>query len=223
MTFPTVAATNTGAGDSNRTTSHTVNLPTSISSGDLLLIFISSTDTSPTYSASGWTFLSSDTNSTSILVALGYKSASGSEGSTLTLTSSASAKCCFTAYRITGWSGTPEKGTAATGTSASGDPPNLSPSWGADDTLWIAAIACASATAVSAAPTNYSNLKTNAGSGGTPPGIGTAERQLNASSENPGTFTNPNVAWVAQTFSIRPVAAGGGAAVPMRTLMGVGT
>src|SRR5215472_3753213 len=58
MAFPVVAATNTSAVSSNAT-SHTVNLPSGITSGDLLLIFFgdSLNGGASTTTITGWTGL----------------------------------------------------------------------------------------------------------------------------------------------------------------------
>lgn len=71
---------------------------------------------------------------------------------------------------------------------AGADPPSLTPAGGAKDFLWMPIVAANPATATTGAPTNYSQLisSANAGAGWV---LSTAQRALNASSENPGTFT----------------------------------
>src|SRR5262245_10895511 len=134
MSFPTVAGTNTSA-NSSASTSHTVNLPASIASGDLLIIFIADSigTANSGFSASGWTALAKCDNGTNHGFQCLYKIASGSEGGSVVVTSAASGKTAHNSYRITGWHGTspPEQGTPVTGGGgANPDPPSLSPSWG---------------------------------------------------------------------------------------------
>jgi hypothetical protein len=104
------------------------------------------------------------------------------------------------------------------GDATAADPPSLTPSWGADNTLWsaVAGHAAASAAAFTAAPANYTGfLNSGASSGGSAVSVATATRQLNATSENPGAFTagGSNRFWAAATIAVRPVAAGGGTTV----------
>jgi len=64
--------------------------------------------------------------------------------------------------------------------------------------------------AVTGYPVNYTDgFQTNFGD--FHPSVGSARRELTASSEDPGTFTlSANRGWVAATVAIRPAAAGGG-------------
>jgi hypothetical protein len=119
--------------------------------------------------------------------------------------------------------------TSTSGDASAANPPSLTPSWGADDTLWIvvAGHAAGSSTAFTAAPTNYTGFQNNgASSGGAAVSIASATRQLNASSEDPGAFTvSNNRFWAAATIGVRPSGAtppATTATIPLRTLMGVG-
>lgn len=202
MTFPVVAGTNTSTQTS--ATSHTVNLPASIAAGDLLIVLFGWPATADDVSTpSGWTQFMNVLNNTRLYGF--YRVADGGEGSTLTVTSSSSAASRHNSYRITGYQGTLEVATA-TGSSTTPNPPNLAPSWGAEDTLWIAAAHNSNTTADIAAPTNYGNLLEAFLS---PFEMNSARRELNASSEDPGTFANAsNAQWQAATIAIRPAAAG---------------
>src|ERR1035437_2232269 len=147
MAFPSVSATATTVITGG--TSEAVNLPASIASGDLLLIICdwsSSTFGSLTMTApSGWSTLlyehpmPGQSNSS---WAVYYKTASGSEGSTATVTiGSTASDFAAIAYRIAAgtWSGTPVIGTTATGASGTlNNPPSLTSGFGAVDPLWIA-------------------------------------------------------------------------------------
>jgi hypothetical protein len=206
--FPVVQATNSsGTTNFGSETTHAAALPASISSGDLLLLFVSiSTAANTLTTPSGWTSLFNTTNT--IRFACYYKVASGSEGASVNVTASTAEKWACNSYRVTGYQGTPEAGTSATGSSANPNPPSVSPSWGSAKTLWIAASADnALSTTTPTAPTDYGNLVNHSH---TVIGINqlrtaSVRRELEASSEDPGTFTlGGSGAWVAQTVAVRP-------------------
>lgn len=213
MTFPTVAATNQG-NDTVNGTSHTINLPASISSGDLLIVAVSMDgNTSLTWPA-GWTALSGPTNSGGDgTLEARYRIADGSEGATITITTAASEAQSHISWRITGWHGTtpPEAGTPATANNSSPDPPSVAPSWGSEDNLYIAVMGWGVSTSnISAYPTNYSiSQMTDAASNVGIAAIAIAGRELAASSDNPGTATiGSNSTWAANTLVVRPAAGG---------------
>ena len=207
MTFPVVAATNTSTQASS--TSHTVNLPASIAAGDLLLIFFGYNNSADdVVTPSGWTQFINVSNGGRFYGY--YKVADGGEGGSVSITSGSAGNSQHNSYRITGYQGTPEVATA-TGSSATPDPPNLAPSWGAADTLWVAAAHPVNGAADLTAPTNYGGLIQTAPSTFH---VGSATRQLNAASENPGTFGGANNSvWETATVAVRP--AGAGAAAKM--------
>ncbi|MCI0553514.1 MAG: BNR repeat-containing protein, partial [Anaerolineae bacterium] len=103
--------------------------------------------------------------------------------------------------------------TAATGTSTTPNPPNLDPSaWGTEDTLWLAIVGWDDGTTgMDSIPTAYATpngqTRVNFASDGC--GVSMGTRELNATSEDPGTFLLDVVseAWIAQTVAIRPAAA----------------
>lgn len=206
MVAPTVVNNNT-TGDSAAGTSHTINLPGSLVSGNLGVLIIGSGANPGTVTATGWTFLAADSGGTSQYLSFGYRTLNGTEGATVTVSTSNSTKCACIAYQISGWSGTPEKATVANGTSTTPDPPAITPSWGTADILVLAAIAVANnASITTAAPTNYTNLQTIGTSGGsTAISAASAERGLTSvSTEDPGTFTlSVSKGWNAQTYAIR--------------------
>lgn len=198
MTFPTVQATNTGVGTASTNTAHVANMPAGIAAGDLLIMVIGSPVAPGTISCPGWTFFSTESDGANANMAFAYKTATGSEGATQAITTVNSVRLAFITYRISGWSGTPERGTAAPGAGTSANPPSLSPSWGSADTLWIAA--CDATCDITSAPANYTNLLKNI----TTAYVGAAQRQLTASSDDPGTFTLTYGGSVAQTYAIKP-------------------
>lgn len=217
--------------DGSSVTSHPVDYPTSIASGDLLL-FVLAADESRTWTdfPSGFNTITNTANGTAVKLMVLYKIADGTESGTFNITSNANERGFFYIARITGWHGTtaPETGTAATGNNTTPDPPSCTPSWGAEDTLWVACYAADAASTLQIAtdgPTNYQLNEFFDGaevSGAAT--IGVAYRELNGTTDDPGIFTCAGTGdqWVAQTVAIRPAAAGGGATLHTLSLLGVG-
>lgn len=211
--FPTVAAVGSSTTDT-AATSHTVALGATPNTGDLLMCIFSTRISGTTTWPASWTQLTLDANGTAQWVEVRYKTASG-EGSTISLTTSVgmrSAHMCLI-FTTGTWSGTPEKGVAATGSSANPNPPSLTASWGADDNLWIAYYGAPTNGDTTAYPTTYPDNRTNiraAGNGGTGVVSGMATLSSNTATSNPGTFTNGNsAAWVANTIVVQPAGGGG--------------
>jgi hypothetical protein len=206
MASPTVQARNTGS-NSTASTTQTINLPASISAGDLLFVVLAfravpGTITPP----SGWAYVEDDTGANGALVAA-YKTADGSEGATVNFTTANSVRSAHVSYRITGWSGTPERGTAVVATTASPNPPSLSPAGGSADYLFIAAMMENGPITVTGYPTNYSNGQSVSSGGASVCVVGTAERQVTGSSEDPSNFTTNSAGpTIAQTYAISPIA-----------------
>lgn len=179
MTFPTVNGTNTGA-DNSFPDTWACPLPSGITAGELLIVIACHADGFGFSGApSGWTALINTVPNGSLYVI--YKTASGSEGSSVTISFNGGGPVGITgnSYRISGFSGSPEAA------SSTGDPPNLAPSWGADDNLWLAASYGLLSGGSMTAPSNYSSVINSISTNYT---LGSAQRALNASSENPGTF-----------------------------------
>jgi len=119
------------------------------------------------------------------------------------------AKTAYTVYRITNRSGNPEAGTVTTGQTNTPDPPSLAPTWGAKDTLWFALGIYPSMDA-SSYPTNYGDEREDYLVDDVEPDlryfrVASARRELNAESENPGTFRISGFGrWIANTIAIEP-------------------
>lgn len=219
MTFPVVATTNTSVTATENNT-HTVNLPASIASGDLLLMFFHANqgNDADITSITGWTEIADVLGTTATRFFAFRKTATGSEGATVSVTTTADAVAAHQTYRITGWTGTPEV-TTAEGTSTTPDPPNLTPSWGAKDTLWLA-VAGAAATSITSTPTNYTNaVDSSTGTGGLSALTRSSRRELNATSDNPSAYgtTGSVTDWVTFTIAIEPLVSG---AADQRTFEG---
>lgn len=202
MAFPVVQSRATGRTTTTNTTSHPITLPAGITNGDLLLV-IFSVDQIPDITPVGtkWVFYGFDNDATSAVTSVVFwKIADGSD--TLTITTSTAEQSSHISLRISGASGL--VGNDVTGSSTNSNPPNLAMPYGAQDYLWIAARSGDSTVTATAAPASYSTLTTIAAAGTGGASTNTAERSLNASSEDPGTFTSTTEQWVAWTIGIVP-------------------
>jgi len=139
-----------------------------------------------------------------------YKVATGSEGASVTVTTSVASTGTYGYYRITAgtYSTYITSGTAATGNSVNPNPPSCTSTYVNANCLYIAVSASTyngvTTHSVLSYPTNYTIGQITgqvAGSGA----IGIASYYLNTSSADPGTFalsgSNP---WIAQTICIYP-------------------
>lgn len=224
-TFPqTAAPTETQAATFLET--NVVNMPATVNSGDLLLVFMTrAKDTGVTGFAegtadAGWVNKAGNTGTADpgMRVDCWAKLADGSEaGGTASFTTeiSGDAGTCMTAhcYRVTVWFGDlagVEGANVAAAIATTADPPSLTPSWGSAKTLWFAVAGGGDDDAtVSIYPTNYTNGVDTVSGGGTNAGceIGTARRELEATSDDPGTFTfSQSEQVVALTVAVRPAA-----------------
>lgn len=199
-------------------TSMPVNMPATVNAGDLLIALVEVRNAGTWTKPTGWSDIStlSQGGGGSVGKLNGfYKIADGTEDSTTpTWTASVSTTGAWVTIRVSSWHGTtPPEATTASGDATNANPPSLTPSWGAEDTLWLA-IAANSATGdttgFTAAPTNYSNLHSNGTStGGSTCNVASSTRGLNATSDDPGTFTpSSNRFWASATIGIRPAPSG---------------
>lgn len=217
MAFPTVQSRTTGASSAAATT-HTVTLPATINSGDFLFVaFTCGNASAPTVTwddttAGTWTSIVTAVQGVgNVRGSLYSKVADGTEGSAaLSIGLSASAQASWTIWRITGCQGAVETISAA-GTSATVTFSALAPTWGAEDTLWMAIAHIANTPTVTTYSTGYTNATRAAG---TETGRNTTESVellLNASSETPSAWTlsGPQI-HVQFTVAIRPAAGASG-------------
>jgi len=215
MAFPQVAGT-AKSSDGSSVTDSVISMPASVASGDLLLAFIatdSAAGANTWDTAGGWVVLV-DEAGTGFQFSVAYKIAAG--GETSTTVTHAAERGCYLSARITGWHGTtpPEIATAATGDSTTPDPPDFNPAgWGTEDTLWFALFGADQSTdplPVTTWPTNYGSNQTENHDVTTSAAVlAFATRELNAASENPGTFTMTlQETWNAYTLAVRPAAGG---------------
>ena len=211
MSFPTISGAVSSNSTSARISSLAVTLPSSIVAGNLLFIFFACSTTAGTSTMTvpaGWTALYNQAGGGNLRVCAGiYKVASGSEGSSVTVTWSRAVTIAAVAFQVTGYTGTPVDGTLATGSSTAPNPPSLTSGFGAVDTLWLGTCHVSGGSVPSAVPANYSSVGTSTGNGPNPRSfLGVASRNLNASSEDPGAFTITSGQWGANTIAIQGIA-----------------
>ena len=179
-----------------------VDLPTneSIESGDMLLVMLALDGTS----ISNWDITKDFTeilalDNSQLNLAIAYRIADGTEGSSVTFDHPGSSDKAHIAYHIKGNSSSAPQITNDNRDGTDPNPPNLTPSWGSKSTLWIAGTANEQV-ATTGDPTNYIN-----GLGGSLTRfIRCAERLLVATSENPGVFTATIDDHIAFTIAIEP-------------------
>lgn len=195
MAFPAVQSRTTGASSAVATT-HTVTLPATINAGDFLLVaFTCGNASAPTVTwdnttAGTWTSIGTAVQGAGNVRGSYYsKVADGTEGSAaLSIGLSASAQASWIIWRITGCEGTVEIASAG-GTTATVTFPALAPTWGAEDTLWLAVAHMANSPTVSTYSTSYTDPTRSAGSGASRNTTESCERLLNTSSETPSAWT----------------------------------
>lgn len=203
---PVVEATNTGVQNPNAT-SHSVNLPSGIVAGELLLV-VFSTDGNPTItintgvSGNNWVKLG-QTNQADVVGSIFWKIAEGSD--VLTLTTSASETSSHISYRISGGASFSVYSASDVGTTAANtsNPPSLTADPGNAPYLWIATASKDGDNQIATgAPTDFTNLLTQASVGGG--STSTAIRSFTATNQDPSNFTGfpATDQWVSYTLAV---------------------
>lgn len=210
MTFPTVSAKGTMY-TVNPATSHALLLPAR-AAGDLLIALFSCDGSgAPRHTwDSDWIKLAEVDSASSHGFSYGYRIATNDAIDNLTITTPNEA-ATGRVWCVTGWHGTtpPEHGNTI-GNSQTPDPPSVTPSWGAADTLVIVfAGANGGPAPASVWPYTMNQEEQNTGGGGAS-GHCACNGEVNASPIDPGTFTIAASAfWEAATILVRPAAGGG--------------
>lgn len=202
-------------------TSHTVTMPASLVSGNMLLAFLIMNDNSLTVSgwtAAGWTEHSTYTDGGgggSNVNKIYAKISNGAEGSVSTSVSGSGASVAAVVFQIEGnrnGVSTSELASAQTddGASSAPNPPSLTPTWGSAENLWFAMCFtnAGSNTSVTTWPTNYSTnkLEITEGTDNNGGGIRVGWRLATGTSEDPSAFSNAggNTQCVSHTVAVRP-------------------
>jgi hypothetical protein len=196
------------------------------SAGDLLIAIIVAYQGATTANATfgtwtaGWTEFMDSSTSATMAIGGAYKWATGSEANVqCTQAATVTGEAVLFVMSIPGAHPTtpPEFGGRSSTTSTVPDPTTMTPSWGADDTLWIGVggsgetATTGSWTGITGGPANYSTLE---GPAPTTDVLGSVDayvcfRQLNAASEDVGTWTTDtsNARAAALTVAVRPAPA----------------
>ena len=217
MTFPTVVArTDTSGSAASATPVVGIGSP---SNGHLVIVkFRTAIGTAGVGWPGGWTeIIESAADASDDAAAIAYRLCDGTEGATITLATT-NAKFAGRALGITGAQDpaiqAPQVSTVATGTSTTPDPTSLTPAGGAKDYLWIWAGGWEGeqTTPPAGNPTNYDNPGgAGSGTGGaiaTNCRVATAERLLNAASEDAGSWTiSVSDDWMAWLIAVHPAPA----------------
>lgn len=230
MTFPTIPTVAAGRVLSVLATSpsgtHTSPNLSSLTknAGDLLIAIViiydgNSTNAEFSSWGGGFTEFKDQAGTATMGIGCAYKWSTGSETGTFTVTSADTSTndSAFFLLSIAGAHSVtpPEAGDMVTGTSAAADPAAFDPAgWGAEDTLWIAVggsgetATTGSYTGIASAPTNYSDYVDSGISADVVGGVEGAVsfRQLNAASENVGTYSvdTSNARNAALVIAVRP-------------------
>jgi len=226
MAFPSVVGT-LGGGDAANGTTRNFTWPTvsgGILSTDVGLI-VASCDATPTVTwpdASYVVLQDAAAASTTAKLVVVYRRMAGGESGTFAVGTGASEAMAWRLRIIRGVHATsaPEISVGATFTSIQApDPDALTPSWGAEDTLWVAVEAHDGSVTTTGWPTNYTGDQTSdTGSvtAASRSGTGSAIRNLNATSDDPGVFaTSAGEESRAATLAIRPAAGAAPAELPI--------
>lgn len=179
--------------------------------GDLLVAIVSS-DGNPTLIAqlppvgTAWSKLGQASNGSIVTGAVYWKVAEsvtwGSAADRLIVSSSASEQFSSILLRIAGATLAIE-GTSANGSSTNSNPSAVTLAGAvARDVLWIATRSGDSTVVATTAPAGYANLQSRASGGTAGASTNTAERLLNAASEDPAAFTSASEQWVSWTLAI---------------------
>lgn len=205
--FPDVLGTVATTETTSSGGTFTINMPSGIQAGELLVAILNRTPSGQTYTwPAGWSELVSG-NVGNRRLAVAVATASGSEGGTLSVTSSDTGSRVRGAlvFRVGPWTDR-NISSVATGTSTTPNPPSHTSGWGVVKTLWIAICGLDGngSNAISGYPSGFGIAQTtNTGSGTFVP-VGVACQQDEVASKDPGTFSyGASRAWAAYTMAVR--------------------
>lgn len=203
MTFPIVVA-RTSSEQASDANSFTVSLG-GPSAGELLVAVIAvdgndqwTIDEST--SGKNWYVAAHVTSTNSVVGIVAIKVADGSDALRL-ISQSGTQQASSIVFRISGH-GSYAAVASTTGSGTNGDPPNGAITGAGQDCLFLTGLCTDAQVVASSAPASYGNLTTKVATTSGGASVSVADRNLNASSDNPGTFTNASEQWVAFTIAI---------------------
>jgi hypothetical protein len=225
MAFPVIQGTPVVSNTLTTGTSHTVNLPTGITSGERLYYVFAVEGTTAAPTITGWTVTQVDLGASGGKLYHAYKQATGSEGSTATMTTDASTEMSGRCYRISGHdSAVAPEGTGNSGAnSTTYDCPAHTASWGADDNLWFAILMVTNGGRTISTYPSGSYINTGSTNSGGADGflLGWAQKDSAVATEDPGPFTVS--AGAAGSFASTIVMKPAGGASPVSTNVAAAT
>lgn len=194
---------------STSTTTQTLNLPGSISAGDILFAIIRCpTDTLFTWPGDWEVISNSNKNDASDdTTGVAWKIADGTEGATINITLGTAGRMAGLCYLITGGD-TKENPASVVGSASQPNSPTFTLGGGETrDVLWLSLFGIDFTKTLTSGPTSYSNATVIANTGSSGAGnctVGGASRQVTADlTEDPGAWTlDSNGVWTAYTFAI---------------------
>ena len=206
MAFPTIQSYSKG-GASDDVTSHSINLPSGVNVGDLLLVFFTCDNTTEisvntTSSGNKWYNLGNYSSLATTTVCY-YKIAEASN--MLTLTTNSMESSTYIVYRISGAAISAPAIQHNEGGDANADPPLVNALFGNKEYLWIVYGGFEGTVIPSAAPSGFSSLITEQGSSSEQPSSASAyDENETSGSYDPGPFTSYPAYWVTFTVCIAP-------------------
>lgn len=220
-----VIETSTGGSQTSATTSHTINVPSGLTSGDLILVFFLSTGNNTHTPPSGYSTLFSTFDAdSSVKSSVWYKISDGSETAT-TATTDFSLKSVHTTLRVSGV----DTATSLSASSVNGvlssapNPPSVTASWGSDTNLYLAIGQWTGfGITVSSPPTGYASVRSDHMEGGASSDLdnGIYYKEATSSSEDPSAFSMSTSAEInVFTLAIKPAAASSPAFVPFAVFL----
>ena len=191
---------------SNSGTTPSLTLPSGISSGDIILIFVG-VDGTPTASITGFTQEIGQAGgwAASASYYVFSKTADGTEGASVTLTLSASEIVCASAWVIANADDIAFSATATNAGSVNPDSPSLTSGFGTVPTLWLSSFATDNGTpTITSYPSGYENGQSlSGGAGFGSPRLGVASKLQTSASEDPPEYTiSESHNWVAVTVAV---------------------
>ena len=206
MAFPEVEGTATD--QKINVTSHDMFLPIGVVPGELLVAFFgSNTDSLVTFPV-GWTQLHEFTATFGQIIKLSvyFRTADGSEGTKIIITTGSSASSVFTAYRISGHgSSRVPAGEIIGQVDVNPNSPNLIPPGGARDYLWLSSYIKRVNDILITDPGGYVSPVQHVNSS-IPLTQGTTQRNLRVASEDPGVWNAiGDTLWIASTIAVYPL------------------
>lgn len=184
---------NSSSGSNASTTSHTINLPSGISSGDILVMVFSRNGTGNSITLPAF-FTTTILNNSEVAIA--YRRCDGSEGSTTTVTTSIADPSNYVVALVRGFptASSPTVSTQATASSTSPNASSVSSTYG----FYIVAAGARSSASWTASPTGYTMIA-QLGSGGSA-AMGWKKTGI-AGSDDPSAWTlSTSATWYAYTI-----------------------